>query len=253
MPRKPREKSSTGIYHVMLRGINRQTIFEEDSDYQSFLILLVKQKKVSSIEIYGYCLMSNHVHLLIKEGSNGISKPLQQICTAYAMRFNSKYERVGHLFQDRFMSKPVNSVNYFFNALAYIHKNPIEISSDLSYVHYPWSSYREYFETELYCSTKFAEEMYSGPSAEFLCFFESKHTNPINDTDEPLMKYQTRLSDDEVKAYICKLIDERNALNLQKKDEFLRNETIRKCKEIGVSLKQLERLTGISIGILRKI
>lgn len=253
MPRKPREKSSTGIYHVMLRGINKQVIFEEALDYQTFLTLLVKQKKISDIEIYAYCLMTNHVHLLIKEGDNGISKPLQHVCTSYAMRFNSKYQRVGHLFQDRFKSKPVDSVNYFFNALAYIHRNPMEISSEKSYKDYPWSSYNEYFKSELYCNTKFAEEMFSGPSAEFLHFFERKHADQINDDEEPLLKFQTRLNDDEVKAYIYTQSGAINAFDLQKSDKSIRNEVIRSCKEKGISLKQLERLTGISIGVLRKI
>ncbi len=253
MPRKPREKSSTGIYHVILRGINKQVIFEEDLDYQSFLTILAKQKKISGIEIYGYCLMTNHVHLLIKEGGNGISKPLQQVCTSYAMRFNSKYQRVGHLFQDRFKSKPVNSVNYFFNALAYIHRNPMEISSEKSFVDYLWSSYSEYFVSDIYCNTKFAEEMFSGPSAEFLCFFESKHTDQINDEEDPLLKYQTRLSDDEIKGYIVTQSGLRSTFDLQKSDKSVRNKVIRSCKEKGITLKQLERLTGISIGVLRKI
>lgn len=68
MPRKARQKSSSGIYHVMMRGINRQTIFEDEEDYGKFLQTILKCKAKCGYTIHAYCLMSNHVHLLIKVG-----------------------------------------------------------------------------------------------------------------------------------------------------------------------------------------
>ena len=67
MPRAKREKSSTGIYHVMLRGINQQEIFEESEDYDKFISVLKDCKELSKFKLYAYCLMSNHIHLLMKE------------------------------------------------------------------------------------------------------------------------------------------------------------------------------------------
>ncbi|TLS38639.1 transposase [Pseudalkalibacillus caeni] len=113
MPRKARRKSSTGIYHVILRGINKQTIFEEDEDKRKFLETLKKYKRISQFELYSYCLMDNHVHLLIKESEETVSKALKRISSSYVYWYNMKYERIGHLFQERFKSETVETRAYF--------------------------------------------------------------------------------------------------------------------------------------------
>jgi len=74
MPRTAREKSNTGIYHIILRGINKQTIFEDEEDMEKFIQTIYKYKKKSGYKIYGYCLMGNHIHLLIKEGKEELYK-----------------------------------------------------------------------------------------------------------------------------------------------------------------------------------
>ena len=99
MPRKAREKSSTGIYHVVLRGINRQIIFEDDEDYEKLLDTLKEHKETSGYEIHGYCLMSNHMHLLIKEGEEDLGIVFRRIGASYVYWYN----RRGHLFQDRYI------------------------------------------------------------------------------------------------------------------------------------------------------
>ena len=104
MPRKPREKSSTGIYHVILRGINGQVIFEDHEDFEKFLQTIIKYKDVSEYEIYAYCLMSNHVYLLIKEGKEDLGIVFRRIGARYVYWYNWKYNRRGHLFQDRYKS-----------------------------------------------------------------------------------------------------------------------------------------------------
>ena len=105
MPRQARKESGTGIYHVMLRGINRQDIFEEQE---------------------AYCLMSNHVHLLLRERTESISISLKHLTVSYAAYYNKCYQRVGHLFQDRFKSEPVNDIEYFVTLLRYVHQNPVK-------------------------------------------------------------------------------------------------------------------------------
>ena len=73
MPRRPRERSETGIYHIMVRGANRQEIFHDDSDRLRFLEILNRVKITSEMQVYGWCLMNNHVHLLLKEGSSTLA------------------------------------------------------------------------------------------------------------------------------------------------------------------------------------
>ena len=102
MPRKPRQLSSTGIYHVILRSVNQHIIFEEISDYQKFLYILSDCKSYFDVSIYAYCLMDNHIHLLLKEGEEDISVTMKRLEISYVQWYNKKYDRTGPLFQNRY-------------------------------------------------------------------------------------------------------------------------------------------------------
>ena len=109
MPRGPRKISETGIYHIMMRGINRQTIFEEEEDCEKFLQVLHRYKEKCGFQIYAYCIMGNHLHLLLKVGTDPLEKIMRMICGSYVYWYNQKYDRVGNLFQDRFKSEPIEN------------------------------------------------------------------------------------------------------------------------------------------------
>jgi REP element-mobilizing transposase RayT len=102
MARDARKRSETGIYHVMLRGINHQTIFEDDEDSEKFLDCLAESKKLSEFDLYAYCLMGDHVHLLLKERTETLAQIFRRLGARYVYWYNWKYQRSGHLFQDRF-------------------------------------------------------------------------------------------------------------------------------------------------------
>lgn len=108
MPRQRRKLSKTGTYHIMLRGNERKSLFPEEEDYRKFLQILATKKRDDSFLLYAYCLMSNHLHLLIREKKQNISQIMKRINIAYAYYFNKKYNRVGHVFQDRFKSESVD-------------------------------------------------------------------------------------------------------------------------------------------------
>lgn len=158
MPRHSREQSGTGIYHVMLRGVNRQSIFEDDEDNIRFLNLLrslVERfddagKPLPALCVfYAYCLMDNHVHLLMKEQSENISTVIKRLAVSYAYYFNRKYSHNGHLFQDRFKSEPVNDIAYFMTLMRYIHQNPVKACLVGDVCDYRWSSWHEYASSSL--------------------------------------------------------------------------------------------------------
>ena len=119
MPRQSRKESGTGIYHVMLRGINHQSIFNDEEDYYHFIATLDRVRFRyddegapcgSNCTYYAYCLMSNHVHLLIRERGESIGETIKRIASSYVFYYNHKYARDGHLFRDRFKSEPVNDI-----------------------------------------------------------------------------------------------------------------------------------------------
>lgn len=127
MGRQARQLSESGFYHILLRGINRQHIFEEESDYTYFLKDLHNLKTDLAFAVYAYCLMSNHVHLLLREKQAGdISLIMKRLLTKYAMYFNRKYQRNGALIANRYKSVPVEIDEYFIPLLRYIHQNPLK-------------------------------------------------------------------------------------------------------------------------------
>lgn len=145
MPRIARLRSEAGVYHVMARGINKQDIFLEGDDRHRFLATLAKVKAKTMCKVYGYCLMSNHVHLLLSEGEEGnIGEIMQRLGSSYVYWYNRKYERVGYLFQDRFLSEPVESDAYLLSVLRYIHQNPVKAGIVTDCSQYVWSSYLAY-------------------------------------------------------------------------------------------------------------
>ncbi|MFD3158419.1 transposase [Haloimpatiens sp. FM7330] len=127
MARKARLKDPLGTYHIMLRGSSNFLLFKSNKDKDKFLKILKKYKTVYQINIYEYCLMDTHVHLLIYCKGADISKVMHSINLSYAMYYNTKYNRNGHVFGDRFKSKLIQTTQYLLACSAYIHNNPKDI------------------------------------------------------------------------------------------------------------------------------
>ena len=144
MPRASRKKSESGVYHIMLRGINQQVIFEENEDYEKFIDVLKKYKIVCGYKLFAYCLMSNHIHIIIKEENENIDQIIKRIAGSYVYWYNSKYYRRGHLFQDRFRSEPIEDNNYLFAAIRYVHQNPLKAEIIDKLGEYKYCSYSDY-------------------------------------------------------------------------------------------------------------
>jgi len=128
MPRKARVKTGDAIFHIMCKSISEIILFKDDEDKGKYLSLIKKYKDLYKCKIYGYCLMDNHSHILIDANGADISKVMHGINFSYAMYFNRKYEREGHLFKDRFKSKIVDNDLYLKTLSLYMHNNPTNIS-----------------------------------------------------------------------------------------------------------------------------
>lgn len=144
MPRVRREKCPNSIYHVIVRGNNREDIFRDYADRIGYLNRLKRYKEKFKIEIYAYCLMTNHVHLVIYDNGQDISKFMQGLSLSYAIYFNKKYNRCGHVFQGRFTSLMVRSDEYFVYVSKYIHRNPVKANIVDDALQYNWSSFKAY-------------------------------------------------------------------------------------------------------------
>lgn len=239
MPRQARKKSSSGIYHVMLRGINRQQIFEDEEDRWRFLETLKNYRDLCGYTVYAYCLMGNHIHLLLKEGKEDLVLVFKRIAGSYVYWYNWKYHRCGHLFQDRYKSEPVEDDGYFLTVLRYIHQNPVKAKLCKHAEEYEYSSMREYLTAPEIAETGLALSML--PGEQFMEFHLQNNDDICMEMDD-----RVRLSDADAKALIQKIAKCKNLADFQQLDMKTRNSCIHKLHEKGVSIRQISRLTGVS-------
>lgn len=145
MARHARKISSTGIYHIMLRGINKEQIFQK-SYYKTKILKLLKEiKEEIDFSVIAYCVMDNHLHLLAKVGDEDLKIIMKKLNVKFALYYNRYEERYGYVFQDRFKSEAVEDEKYLFGVLRYIHNNPVKAALSDSIINYQWSSTKEYF------------------------------------------------------------------------------------------------------------
>ena len=264
MPRQSRKESGTGIHHVMMRGINHQDIFYDEEDYFQFINTLARMQIRyddeghpcgTNFTLYAYCLMSNHVHLLIREREDNIGEAVKRISSSYVFYYNRKYSRDGHLFKERFRSEPVNDMAYFTILLRYIHQNPVKAGIVDNVSAYPYSSWGE-FSGQLepaFCVCNTNSVLRRIPIDELEAFVNEPLPEEVvcldNDDEEP----KARLSDDQVWQDILSLAHITTAMGFQQLDKNQQKDILRELRKRGASVRQLERLTGIGRGIIQNI
>jgi REP element-mobilizing transposase RayT len=145
MVRPNRIWSPEHFHHVVSRGNWRANLFEEDLDFISFLNILDYSHRSTNLEIASYCLMSNHYHLLLRSQEVSLSKVMRKINKSYADYYNKKYEVSGHLFEERFFSKPIYELYGLLEVSRYIHMNPVEANIAAAPQNYRWSSFSYYY------------------------------------------------------------------------------------------------------------
>lgn len=247
MPRQARKKSQSGIYHIMLRGINRQQIFEDDEDCEKFLEIMKFCKTISNFQLYAYCLMGNHVHLLIKETDESIDQIIKRITARFVYWYNIKYQRIGHLFQDRFKSEPVEDDSYFATVVRYIHQNPTNagLCGDIS--DYKYSSYNHFFEDSEFIDRDFVFGII--PFEMFSQFNKEISAEKCLEIEDYLPK---RVTDEQAKKVIYKYSKCKSVAEFQKLNNICKQRYVKKFHKNGVSIRQIARLCGETKGIVEK-
>ncbi|MFJ5762354.1 transposase [Neobacillus sp. NPDC093182] len=250
-------KSRSGIYHIMLRGANRQEIFHDDEDCLKFLDLLHTYKLKTEVEMYGWCLMSNHVHLLLREGNEDISATMKRIGVSYVSYYNWKYGTSGHLFQDRFKSENVENVQYLLTVVRYIHQNPLKAGIVKRVDEWRWSSCRQYYGTHdegsKLLDPEFIFGMFSGDNIlareRFIEFNEKVNQDQCLDNHMD----NRRVTDEEAREMIKKLLIETEIAQVKSLPRLQRDEILKKTKGIkGLSQRQTARILGVSRTLISK-
>ncbi len=142
MPRNARIIMDNACYHIITRGHQKQNLFICESDYSKYLALLKKYKHKYHFLLYAYCLMPNHIHLVIEPKKHKqLSKIMHGLNLSYTIWFNKTYDKVGHLYQDRFKSMIIQKDEYLFSCINYIELNPVRAGIIEQPDKYSWSSY----------------------------------------------------------------------------------------------------------------
>lgn len=148
MPRAPRCLIQNGIFHITIRGNNRQKIFADSSDYTRYLGLLRVASQRYAVALLAYALMPNHVHLLIRDGAEALPNFMRLLNLSYTKHFNSRHQRIGRLYQSRYYARLVAQDAYLLEVTRYIHLNPVKAHLVRRPGDYPWSSYRAFIGLE---------------------------------------------------------------------------------------------------------
>ena len=259
MPRKGREASGTGIYHVMLRGINRQDIFEDAEDYWAFIKILsaVQDRleddlvtRTTTCHIYAYCLMPNHVHFLLCEKHWKDGDVMKSIASSYVFYYNKKYGRIGHLFQDRFKSEPCNNPEYFFTLFRYIHQNPVKAGLANLAQEYDYSSW---------------PNDYLGMGREKVCYTQAAVKRFGMDylaswVDEPLaenvgcidMDERKVVADETVRDLLLEKSQTKNITEFQQLPKQQQKDFVREVMaELDAGPRQMSRVSGLTYNIIQ--
>src|SRR5438128_8424323 len=148
MPRRASAEVEGGLYHVITRGNNRRQIFNSPAHYEKFLSLLATQKVRLPFFLYAYCLMTNHVHLLIERQADPLGRIMHRVLTGYSQYYNRRYRRVGHLLQGRHKAILCQSDRYLTELVRYIHLNPVRAGMVVEPEQYEYSGHRAYLGLE---------------------------------------------------------------------------------------------------------
>lgn len=249
MPRRARRKSATGLYHMMIRGIDRQSIFEAPEDKTQFLEILEACKAVSGFALYAYCLMDNHAHLLLQERDEPLELIAKRIGSRYVYWYNLKYRRSGHLFGDRFRSEPVEDDAYFLTVVRYIHRNPVQAGLCTTPEQYAFSSYHSYLNpgAETIVDTDFLLQMMD--RAAFVAYHEQEESTRCLDMEE---KPTVHLTDTQIRQRLQALSGCGSVAEFQRLQPVMQRRCVAVLKREGASMRAIQRLTGLSMGVIER-
>ena len=244
MPRQARKLSEFGYMHLIIRGIGKQIMFEEEADYERFLSVLERVCGETEVRLCAYCLMGNHVHLLVNDQKKSTPLFMKKLGISYAQYFNRKYRRNGHLLQDRYLSEPVEDDAYLLTVFRYILNNPKK-AGICDARSYPWNSYAQYDLPSPFMDLSLIRSLL-GEQAMYEAFIDAPNDDLCLECDRP------EHDDSWALDVLRKSLGVDSGTALLSYDRKKRNDALRKLKTKGLTIRQIERLTGINRNIVQK-
>ena len=251
MPRMVRKMDRANYNHIILRGISEVPVFSDDEDRQRFLDQLAECAGEYDIEVHAYCLMKDHIHLLICVRNDCMSSFVQKLASRYVSYYNYKYSRRGSLFQGRFRHEPIRSPEYYLSVLRYIHRDP-ENSNIGAVDSFKWSSYGEY---EAGSKKTGSRIVVTGPALELLGGFENfcKFLACEDDIIGMDVDNNSEESDERIAIFVSRCLNIKTPRAINGMSIKSRNMLIREMRALGITASQISRLTGVSRSVIYKL
>lgn len=224
MPRIARKFLDTSFFHVIVQGIKKEYIFKKDCYKEQYIYLMNKYKEKHDIEIIAYCVMDNHVHLLIYSNEiNNLSNYMHKVNSIYAQYYNKQEHRVGYVYRNRYVSEAITNEHYLIRCIDYIHKNPVKAKRVKKCENYKYSSYEQYIKNIGIATSKIITEVIGK------CNYKELFDGLYNDE----YFYDVDVDRKEVlEKAICKFCKEKkNSLEEIMKDDYSFKELIEMLKD----------------------
>lgn len=246
MTRISRRTSESGYYHIVLKGAGGRLLFESGADYRAFISLLRKYSLETGVTTLAYCLMSNHIHMLLFDNHQMLVTLMRKLGTTFAMRYNGTTGHTGPVFHNRYWSVPIDSDEQLLETARYILQNPSK--EGLSAIDaYEWSSYAAYMGAPSFVDTSVLLEMLGGVEgfAEFMAL--------PNTAYDPMRLIRPKLTDEAAVKMMDDVLGEDGVSSLKGASKAARNEALRKLRDAGISATQVSRLTGIGRSTISRV
>ena len=239
MPRRNRNNFECGTFHIMVQGLNKSYIFNNEELKIIYIKLINKYKDLHDINIVAYCIMDNHAHFIINtKNMKEISKFMHDVNTIYSKFYNEKFERVGYVFRDRFKSQNIDSYNYLITCIKYIHMNPVNANIVKDESHYKFSSYNEYFCEKDIKKKKIISNYLKKEDIEILKSIQYKEIE-VMDID--------RSNEENLETAIKEFLnDKKLILDEVKNNKKITHELVKILKEKGYKQKDIGEKLGIN-------
>lgn len=237
--RQARKLSESGFYHVVSKGEADQALFYSDDDRRRYVLDLGGVCEEYGLLLRSYCLMSNHVHLLVEDVDTALSAAMKELNERYAMYFKRLTGRTGHVFKNRFWSEPVEDEAYLLCAMRYIHANPA-VAGICKAAAYPWSSARDYLGREGIANTELLLDMLGGRDG----FIQFSRNEPLPAVAFEGSRLSAHLTDDELRRVAQEVVGDCDSLQSLGRDEQIT--ALKRLLKCGFSRMEVVRATDLT-------
>lgn len=253
MPRKARVESSTGVYHMMVRGNNKEWVFKGERFKRLYLDRMNEVIKPTSIEVHAWCIMDNHVHIVAKGELQEISLAMKSINGYFAQKHNLYKQRIGHVLQDRFRSEVVEADGYFKGVIRYVHQNPVKAKMVQHCKDYQWSSYKAYLSGEMnHHSINILQAYFNDNLDQFQQYHDEVDDHEYLDTKDTIKKLRLEKAQKIIQSYCHRY--QITSIYALHQNQDIRNQMI---YEIGAKsqlpLPKIGQLCGVSYSTVYEI